>query len=278
MKHESKRPITIEDLLRLKRAERPPAEFWNQFDRELRAKQLAALVAKRPWWQSLPRLQFSLRRIALPAGALAIVAVTVFSVRNDQRVSTLTKTKPAVPVQKNVVADAEQPIPSRRVVDAETPELVAVVPQQSGAGAATISGVSRSLVSESHPQTDVAAGAASFSAVTDDTGSGGSSGFRSAPLVASGVLENAQTPHLLANAAGFENRVVAARSTVEPLHQMTPPGERTRAKLLTAMVAMASANLPARSSERVSDRLSEDRLYDQVRRFGARGAGVSMKF
>jgi hypothetical protein len=47
MKHsESKRPIQIEDILRLKRAERPPAEFWGEFDRQLRAKQLAALVSK----------------------------------------------------------------------------------------------------------------------------------------------------------------------------------------------------------------------------------------
>ena len=40
MNPESTRPIVIEDLLRLKRAERPPAEFWSTFDRELRAKQL----------------------------------------------------------------------------------------------------------------------------------------------------------------------------------------------------------------------------------------------
>ena len=52
--NQEKRPITLEDILRLKRAERPPAEFWDSFDRQLRAKQLAALVEKRPWWRSLP--------------------------------------------------------------------------------------------------------------------------------------------------------------------------------------------------------------------------------
>ena len=39
MSHLEKRPVTIEDLLRLKSTERPPAEFWDKFDRELRAKQ-----------------------------------------------------------------------------------------------------------------------------------------------------------------------------------------------------------------------------------------------
>ena len=54
MNHEKKRAVTIEDLLHLKRTERPPAEFWTHFERDLRAKQLAALVEKRPWWRTLP--------------------------------------------------------------------------------------------------------------------------------------------------------------------------------------------------------------------------------
>ena len=62
--------VTIEDLLRLKRAERPAAEFWTNFVRELRQKQLTALLEKRPWWQELP--QILARRAYLPVGATAI--------------------------------------------------------------------------------------------------------------------------------------------------------------------------------------------------------------
>src|SRR6267154_1450431 len=64
--------VTLEDLLRVKRAERPPAEFWNQFDRELQAKQLAALVGKKRWWHSAARTfaRFSY----LPLGATAALA------------------------------------------------------------------------------------------------------------------------------------------------------------------------------------------------------------
>ena len=46
MKHDGKRSVSLEDLLRLKRAERPPESYWADFDRQLRAKQLAALVEK----------------------------------------------------------------------------------------------------------------------------------------------------------------------------------------------------------------------------------------
>jgi hypothetical protein len=71
--------VTVEDLLHLKRAERPTAEFWNDFERELRQKQLAALLEKRPWWRELPQLL--VRRAYLPVGATAILAFTLVSVK-----------------------------------------------------------------------------------------------------------------------------------------------------------------------------------------------------
>ena len=43
MSGEPNQKVSLEDLLRLKREERPTSEYWSQFDRELRAKQLAAL-------------------------------------------------------------------------------------------------------------------------------------------------------------------------------------------------------------------------------------------
>jgi len=75
--HRSK--VTVEDLLHLKRAERPPAEFWNRFESELRQKQLAALLDRRPWWQGLPH--FLTRRAYLPIGATAVLAFTLVSVK-----------------------------------------------------------------------------------------------------------------------------------------------------------------------------------------------------
>lgn len=72
-------PVTLEQLLQLKRAERPDAEFWAKFDAELRQKQLAALVERRSWWQELPHL-FA-RRAYLPIGAAAVLTFTFVSVR-----------------------------------------------------------------------------------------------------------------------------------------------------------------------------------------------------
>lgn len=71
--------VTVEDLLRLKRAERPVPEFWSNFERELRQKQLTALLEKRSWWREIP--QFLARRAYLPIGATAILAFTLVSVK-----------------------------------------------------------------------------------------------------------------------------------------------------------------------------------------------------
>jgi hypothetical protein len=82
--HRSQLPyrVTVEDLLRLKRAERPPAEFWVGFEEQLREKQLAALVERRPWWHGVATLSARLGWMRVPVGATAILAVTLVSIRH----------------------------------------------------------------------------------------------------------------------------------------------------------------------------------------------------
>ncbi|MBA3849700.1 MAG: hypothetical protein C0502_06850 [Opitutus sp.] len=65
--------------MRLKRAERPDPEFWAKFEAELRQKQLAALVERRRWWETLP--QVLARHAYVPIGAAAALAFTLVSVR-----------------------------------------------------------------------------------------------------------------------------------------------------------------------------------------------------
>jgi hypothetical protein len=81
---ESKVPskVSVEDLLRLKRSERPAPEFWTDFERTLRQKQLAALVEKRSWWHNLAADHIRVGRLGLPVGAAAILALTLVSVRD----------------------------------------------------------------------------------------------------------------------------------------------------------------------------------------------------
>jgi hypothetical protein len=76
MKRDMEKKITIEDLIRLKKAERPPVEFWASFEAEIRSKQLSAIVNKRPWWHGLSRAAGVFNRHQLPFGAAAALAIT----------------------------------------------------------------------------------------------------------------------------------------------------------------------------------------------------------
>lgn len=42
--------INVEDLLRLKRSERPSEDFWSDFDRDLHQRMLQTLVKQDPWY------------------------------------------------------------------------------------------------------------------------------------------------------------------------------------------------------------------------------------
>lgn len=282
MNHESKRPITIEDLLRLKRAERPPADFWNQFDRQLRAKQLSALVVRRPWWQRLPRISGGFSRYHVPLGAAAVLTLSFVSVRyyggatsvggNPPAAHSVTTVVNAAPVAsvapEGVNHDVIMP-PALSLHAQATPRLnqEPVIPAEVTAQAVVASGESQ-LIQTGGP----------FEADLPRPGTDSRARYVAASLSVMQPMEPIISRNLLGSATGFENRALPVRPAIEPLQQMTPPSERSRTRLLTAMVSMVSAEAPTRTSERVADRLSEERLYDQIHRFGARGAGVSMKF
>ena len=74
--------ITLEEVLRLKRREKPSAEFWEQFDRELRRKTLRALVDEKLWHQRYLTPVFGRMAIALPLAAATVLAL-VFTVFQD---------------------------------------------------------------------------------------------------------------------------------------------------------------------------------------------------
>jgi len=113
--------VTIEDLLHLKRAERPGPEFWVGFERELRQKQLAALVERRSWWHNLQGA-FS-PRLYLPVGAAAALAFTLFTVRYG--VPVFSALQPAVSGQAGGTA---------AVATAAIPAPVVVAPHTDAAG------------------------------------------------------------------------------------------------------------------------------------------------
>lgn len=283
MNQDSKRPVTLEDILRLKCAERPPVEFWDRFDRELRAKQLAALLERRPWWRtiSIPRFFSGVRRYHLPLGATAVLAVTILSVR-------------------------EYSLPTSAHLTTRTPDHGAMI--NVGLGSAKNIGVVSNLsmhVPTSNETSNaanlsgqVAAAAPHFTLSSDATPSGGLAQI--IPLVGAGSQsvapssigaklaedgfaalhadDSSLSRNLLNPARGFESRVMPARSRpVEPLAQMKVPSGSRRSNLI-ASATLAATTVPVLTSDRSARGLSDERLYDTVSRVNARGAGVLVKF
>lgn len=119
---------TLEEVIRIKRAERPPAEFWKRFEEELRAKQLAAIVAPRPWWQSLTGLVPG-RRAALAGfgAAAAVAAVAYLRIPSNQASAVAqasTRAQQVASIQK-----ALEPVNAGPVIAAAPAALPAVTPE-----------------------------------------------------------------------------------------------------------------------------------------------------
>lgn len=282
MSHDGKRPVTLEDLLRLKRAERPAPEFWEQFDRELRAKQLAALVQKRPWWQELPRVFGGIRRYHLPLGAAAVLAVTFVTVRDFSPAPKPAKVDPSAPVAEIPTAIAsEEPSVARPVDVAPVPETRVAATEN--AGSETLTAAELANATEAS-----AAGSSSRvipllvgtlePASPEDTITP-SARYIAANLAAVEATEAAAVRGLLGKARTFDARVATSRpATIEPLQQMTHPSEVRLARYRSPMVVTVAEDAGERTGERVARRISGDRLYEHIGRIGARGDSVSWKF
>jgi len=99
--------VTLEDLLRLKRHERPPAEYWARFDRELNERVWRALAQPAPsrfseFWVWLGR-----QTRWLTVGAVSTLALVLTWAGNNQTPLTIAAT--SKPVQ---IASASIPEPT----------------------------------------------------------------------------------------------------------------------------------------------------------------------
>ena len=106
--------VKLEDLLRLKRGERPDDAFWNTFDRELHQRMLQTLVKKDPWYVQLMRgVSGRIAQTTAVGAAAAFLAMMV--VRPAFVDSTLPGGSPSVAsvasvVQQPVEAIAQSPV------------------------------------------------------------------------------------------------------------------------------------------------------------------------
>ena len=238
--HESKRPVTLEDLLRLKRAERPSAEFWTQFDRELRAKQLTALVEKRPWWAALPRAFAGLSRYYVPLGATAVLALTIVSVREflptsptpAQHRDARGETAPAtVAVSTTAVATVTSRADSGAVVPVATTDDRGMAVRAETLALNSETAALPDPEQFAQPEERATESAPVAREVVPNVHS------RSATnnLVAFNTLQPAFARDLLGATRGFETRALSAsKPKVDPLMQMTSPTASHRSSLLNA--------------------------------------------
>jgi hypothetical protein len=78
--HSQPSKLTLENLLQLKRRERPPEAFWNEFDARLREKQLAALIPVDSGWARWFGGFGRVAKFGLPLAAVAAVAVAFVTI------------------------------------------------------------------------------------------------------------------------------------------------------------------------------------------------------
>jgi hypothetical protein len=245
-----KNTITLEDLLRVKRAERPPAEFWTKFDAEMRAKQLSAIVSKRPWWDSLSHGYSVVRRMQLPMGAAAALALTWVGVHYAGG--------PAAPVREfesNAVTPhaaalvrATAPAPAKM---APQPPQVAASSEAAVAGGPAVMQASSHIVRAPESTPPEAASASPFAdgiAVT----------------LADYRTPTADLPQtsVFSSDRDFEPTVAAAHRPVsEPLAKMDPAEERRARLLAPALPAGPRTFASDWMKERAS---SNDRMYESM--------------
>ncbi len=270
--------VTLEDLLRVKRAERPPAEFWVEFERTLRAKQLAAIVEKRPWWQSWR----SVWRLGLPTGAAAALAFGVASFY-------LGRTASYTERGAQPIASATQAPRSPSVATLEAVETAVVEPQ---AAPLLASASTEALPTPADDLSHSPSGVEVASAAADHAAS------RALPTPdlderASFASASLREESTLADLSLFFERAVASvderghlrQPVQDPLAQVPSPQDARRARLL-AFASTVDRNSPQysdasnviRSRERITNHLNDEALYDSIRRLGVRGNGVSIQF
>ncbi len=251
--------VTLEDLLRLKRAERPGPEFWANFEKELRQKQLTALVHKRRWWHELPVLLN--RRVYIPAGAVAVAAFTLVTVRYSvaTRIAQVTNSAPQITaagpavevLSTNEVTDAAQGQRGHEQTVARAPEVVA-------ANEVVGTAFAKSLPREAEASA-VGSLVANLSRLEQPQ----------SELMDSSLGSRLSAPARVQAAAASQSEVTAIAQPSAGRYQLI-------ARYAERSLSPAPA-APAVVRERLARRLGDD-LGDSISRIGVVGSRVSLKF
>jgi len=291
MKPDNDQPkVTLEQLLRVKRAEKPSPEFWAQFERELHVKQLAAIVEPRPWWAPFIRVGTRLARYQMPVGAAAVVALALLTVRQYD----MATRQAEAPLSPSQVA-AEQAEPRGLLLaasgsPAETTQNAGAAGANAGADPSEMSHARRAEAVASH---NLGAGAmlgGAASALREDTSEEAASVSVAAQMVAANLeVVRISEPDLVPlldlalasqQAQGAQVTEVVAR---DPLSQAGSEAAQRRSNRLLGSALPATATVVASAASgsstlRLNRSISEERIYDSMRRGGLSAERVPIKF
>jgi hypothetical protein len=281
--------VTLEDLLRLKRAERPPPEFWSEFERELRQKQLAALVERRSWWHDLAAVGSRFGRMRLPLGAAAVLALFFLSIRyqfqSGGAAQLMVAGRPAI---QAVALTAAKPHDNTKLLATASPAREPAPAPEARASSSSVLGTALAAgapqatpgrVSEVIPWLgDVLDGRAGASELTP------SARTIAVNLATVAVIEP-ELVDALARPRGFEERAmpeVRPRHTAEVLPTAAAVTEPRRARLLASLSSAGAyapeASAPEHVTRSVNRSLSEDGWDRSIGRLEAEGDHLSIKF
>ena len=271
-----KTTVTLEDLLRVKRAEQPPAEFWADFERGMRAKQLAAIVEPRPWWAPFIRVGARIARYQLPVGATAILAITLFTLREYQPVNSNPVFESTVTEMGNHVVP--MPVASKLDVALVMPAATSPVVAAAEPAPAAASG-SRTV--QPAPSAATAVGAVSHVAMVNaELSSARYMADKMADNLAAAQASDSNLDQMLGHSLRtMEN--LPARS--EPLAQISVPGESRLYRLLggsVQSVSVGSGDSALRLNAQAARHLTERRIYesDVISRLAVGGNRLTVKF
>ncbi len=270
-----KTTVTLEDLLRVKRAEQPPAEFWTQFEQGLRTKQLAAIVEPRPWWAPFIRVGARVSRFQLPVGATAILAITLFTLREYQPANPRPVFEPAAETASLAPAAPIEGKSSAVDVVSVPAAVNPVVVAAADPAPATVAADAR--VEPAAPTPATAVGAVSHVAMVD-------SELSSARYMADNLAKVRATDSNLDQMLGHSLQTadnLPARS--EPLTQISVPRESPLYRWqggAAQNVSLSTGDSTLRVNEQAARRLTERRLSesDVSSRLAVGGDRLTVRF
>lgn len=254
-KGKDRRPVSVEDLLRLKRSEQPNRDFWVDWHAELSSK-LAEEAKHKPSWisRSLPRFWVAVARWQMPVGVTALAALA-FIVAREYNPPLPALSAPAlgsVPSQEAVSPEAvSQPSPLSELRAAST---VQKHDSSSGQVASSMLGL-----------TDKSQSAESPVAIT---------------IAAN--LAQARTMDASFGSVAYTLHGKDSLPADEPLTRIAYNRDARRERLLDVYQTSFAPSVPAAAKllDRSPSRLSEDELTENITRrmIQAKGDKLSLRF